>query len=452
MSHPAIRVESLSKHYRVGARQQGYKTLRESLAEACTAPLRRLRAGVQGPKSKVQGGEDGARMQGEDFWALKDVSFEVQPGEVVGIIGRNGAGKSTLLKILSRITEPTSGKIELRGRVGSLLEVGTGFHPELTGRENIYMNGSILGMSQREIQRKFDEIVEFSGIEDFLDTPVKRYSSGMYVRLAFSVAAHLEPEILLVDEVLAVGDAEFQKKCLGKMDEVAHHGRTVFFVSHNMPAVRSLTQKCIYLSNGQLVTYGPTGDVISDYLDAALRMRVSGEQSVNYYRRETNKHTPVRFKSVWLDDESDIGDSLPVRSLGDDLTINVELESARDFETACLSLVLQRNHEQRALTLFSHDADFPIRLHRGRQVIACKIKQAPLSPGRYTVCVGINETANTMAWDVLIDFPLFDICMPALDSGELSWPTRPWGAIHWRHVEWQESTSRSAPSPFFFMQ
>jgi lipopolysaccharide transport system ATP-binding protein len=205
-------------------------------------------------------------LQGEDFWALKDVSFDVQPGEVVGIIGRNGAGKSTLLKILSRITEPTSGRVELRGRVGSLLEVGTGFHPELSGRENIYMNGSVLGMSHREIQRKFDEIVEFSGIEDFLDTPVKRYSSGMYVRLAFAVAAHLEPEILIVDEVLAVGDAQFQSKCLGAMKDVASHGRTVLFVSHNLAALQRICRTAILLRSGLLAEIGDIGCITRQYL------------------------------------------------------------------------------------------------------------------------------------------------------------------------------------------
>src|SRR5438445_11177409 len=223
---PAIVVENLIKSYRIGQRERGYRTFREAMVDAAKAPFRRLR----------QLGSD--ETNGDDtFWALKDVSFEVQPGEVVGIIGRNGAGKSTLLKILSQIVEPTSGYAEVRGRMGSLLEVGTGFHPELTGRENIYLNGSILGMANREINKKFDEIVAFSEIEKFLDTPVKRYSSGMYVRLAFAVAAHLEPEILVVDEVLAVGDASFQKKCLGKMQEIGRRGQTVLFVSHNMQAV-----------------------------------------------------------------------------------------------------------------------------------------------------------------------------------------------------------------------
>src|SRR5579864_6258657 len=247
---PSIRIDNLGKKYRVDhiSPRGKYRTLVETLSHAAGAPLRRLR------------GQAPARS--EEFWALKEVSFEVQPGEVVGIIGRNGAGKSTLLKILSRITEPTAGRIRLRGRVASLLEVGTGFHPELTGRENIYLNGAILGMSRAEIKSKFDEIVAFAETEKFLDTPVKRYSSGMYVRLAFAVAAYLEPEILVVDEVLAVGDADFQKKCLGKMENVARqHGRTVLFVSHNMAAVRSLCRAGFLLEQGRLSFVGGVDEV-----------------------------------------------------------------------------------------------------------------------------------------------------------------------------------------------
>jgi lipopolysaccharide transport system ATP-binding protein len=243
---PIVRVEGLSKRYRLGARA-GHDTLRDSLVGALKSPLRR------------------GRRAGETLWALRDVSFEVAPGEVVGIVGRNGAGKSTLLKILSRITEPTSGRVELYGRIGSLLEVGTGFHPELTGRENIFLNGAILGMRRREIAAKFDEIVAFAEIERFIDTPVKRYSSGMYTRLAFAVAAHLEPEILLVDEVLAVGDAAFQKKCLGKMGEVAREGRTVLFVSHNMTAVNQLCSRAVLLAGGRLALEGPTPEVVAEY-------------------------------------------------------------------------------------------------------------------------------------------------------------------------------------------
>jgi homopolymeric O-antigen transport system ATP-binding protein len=258
---PIVRVEKLSKQYLIGARETSYGTLRESIVDAVRAPFARLR------------GRNG-KQTSETIWALKNVSFEVAPGEVVGVIGRNGAGKSTLLKVLSRITEPTTGRVDLYGRVASLLEVGTGFHPELTGRENIYLNGAILGMRKAEIERKFDEIVAFAELEKFLDTPVKRYSSGMYMRLAFAVSSHLEPEILIVDEVLAVGDAAFQKKCLGKLDEVAKAGRTVLFVSHNMLAVQSLCTRVVWLDQGEILDQGPARQVVSKYLKTALVARV----------------------------------------------------------------------------------------------------------------------------------------------------------------------------------
>lgn len=258
MSDVAISVDSLSKSYKIGLRERHGRSFREAFTDTVLSPVRRL-------KSIASGGH-GANSADDTFWALKNVSFEVKRGDVVGIIGRNGAGKSTLLKILSRITEPTAGEIRLRGRVASLLEVGTGFHPELTGRENIYLNGAILGMKRAEITRKFDEIVDFAEIEKFLDTPVKRYSSGMYVRLAFAVAAHLEPEILIVDEVLAVGDAEFQNKCLGKMQEVSKgQGRTVLFVSHNMSAVHALCSSAIVLRRGEMAAHGEVADAISYY-------------------------------------------------------------------------------------------------------------------------------------------------------------------------------------------
>jgi len=263
MSDVAIRCEGIGKQYRIGA-WQSYKTLREALVEAASAPLRRL-------SSLSRNGRNKSTLRSEAFvWALQDVSFEVRPGEVLGIIGRNGAGKSTLLKVLSRITEPTVGHAEVHGRVGSLLEVGTGFHPELTGRENVYLNGAILGMRKAEIARKFDEIVAFAEVEKFIDTPVKRYSSGMYARLAFAVAAHLETEILLVDEVLAVGDIQFQQKCLGKMEDVSRKGRTVLFVSHNMAAMRSLCSRVVYLGNGRVKVEGETNSVIDAYSIEAM--------------------------------------------------------------------------------------------------------------------------------------------------------------------------------------
>ena len=269
MSTPIIRADRVAKEYVLGGPARRTNSLREAMTETARGLLR--------PRT---------RTPAPRFWALDDVSFDVAPGEVLGIIGRNGAGKSTLLKVLSRITEPTRGRIELRGRAASLLEVGTGFHPELTGRENVFLNGTILGMRKKEVERKFDEIVEFAEVAQFIDTPVKRYSSGMYVRLAFAVAAHLEPEILVVDEVLAVGDAEFQKKCLGKMGDVAHQGRTVLFVSHNMAAMRALCPRSLYLRKGKVAFDGPTERAVAMYLAEATG---SGDAKTWSYRKRGAK-------------------------------------------------------------------------------------------------------------------------------------------------------------------
>jgi lipopolysaccharide transport system ATP-binding protein len=260
MSNLAIQILGLSKRYQIGIRER-YPTLREALIRAASASLRAARSWASGRNHDPGPGW---------IWALRDVDLEVNHGEILGVIGRNGAGKSTLLKVLTGITEPTNGYADIYGRVGSLLEVGTGFHMELTGRENVFMNGMLLGMNRREIRRKFDEIVAFSGVEEFLDTPVKRYSSGMFMRLAFSVAAHLDPEILLVDEVLAVGDAAFQKKCLGKMGDVAGEGRTVLFVSHNMSAIQTICQKTVWFDGGRVKEYGPTPEVVHRYLESAV--------------------------------------------------------------------------------------------------------------------------------------------------------------------------------------
>lgn len=277
---PIISVENVSKKYRIGT-QEPYLSLRDSIVQAFHSGIKKE------PKS--------------DFWALKDISFDISPGESLGIIGRNGAGKSTLLKILSQITPPTTGKITMRGRVASLLEVGTGFNPELTGRENVYLNGAILGMSRAEIKRKFDEIVAFSGVEKFLDTPVKRYSSGMYVRLAFSVAAHLEPEVLIVDEVLAVGDTEFQKKCLDKMEQVTREdGRTILFVSHNLLTVQSLCKKVILLESGKITKIGEPAEVIDTYVNAKAKLKETPTKGVVHLLDQGHNPGDVRFTSVKL--------------------------------------------------------------------------------------------------------------------------------------------------------
>src|SRR3990167_6355368 len=300
MSDIAIRVEGLGKLYRIGKRER-YYTLRDSLAQSLVAPFRRLfqtgdgrqttaASSVLGPRSSVNG-------RATTIWALRDVSFEIKQGEVVGVIGRNGAGKSTLLKILSRITEPTEGYAEIHGRVGSLLEVGTGFHPELTGRENIYLNGAILGMKKREIERKFDEIVAFAEVEKFVDTPVKHYSSGMYLRLAFSVAAHLQPEILLVDEVLAVGDVEFQKKCMGRVEKIADEGKTVVVVSHNMSTVKALCSQAILLESGTIKVVGTVDAVVAEYLSAKVD---AAEKVLSDHDHDVGGGSAIRVKRIRL--------------------------------------------------------------------------------------------------------------------------------------------------------
>jgi lipopolysaccharide transport system ATP-binding protein len=302
---PIIKVENLSKQYVLGGEQKQYSTLRESLVETAQKPFKAFKRGQDSKKN--------------DFWALNDINFEVMPGEVVGIIGRNGAGKSTLLKILSRITEPTTGQIELYGRIGSLLEVGTGFHPELTGRENIYLNGAILGMRQTEIAKKFDEIVDFAEVENFLDTPVKRYSSGMYTRLAFAVAANLEPEVLIVDEVLAVGDAEFQKKCLGKMKSVSDKdGRTVIFVSHNMAAVKSICRRGILLKNGALTFDGDSISAVDFYMQGGSDLSSFREWTAN--NMPGNDNVKIRRAAVYAQGK-EIGD--PILT-SDDLVFEIE--------------------------------------------------------------------------------------------------------------------------------
>ena len=364
MNYVAIRTENLSKQYRIGVRKR-HDTLRDQL----TGGLKSLffRNGA-------------ARERDDTFWALKDVSVEIKKGEVVGIIGRNGAGKSTLLLILSRITEPSAGFAEIRGRVGSLLEVGTGFHGELSGRENIYLNGAILGMRKAEIDRKFDEMVDFSGIEKFIDTPVKHYSSGMYVRLAFAVAAHLEPEILIVDEVLSVGDAAFQKKCLGKMEDVAKGGRTVLFVSHNMAAIQAFCSKCYLLSSGQLLAEGPPRSVVEQYLaEVSFVPPVPLEQRTD---RQGSGEIQLSHVSI-LDGE---GRSIDPALTGQDIDIVISYRSPanRPISRLDVHVTFYTTLGQFMFTCSSEASSghsFEGLVPNGE--VVCHIPELPLAPGRY---------------------------------------------------------------------
>jgi lipopolysaccharide transport system ATP-binding protein len=325
---PIIKVENLSKQYRIGVRQEAHTTLREALGNTLRSPLNLLRRDSQRGDNTI--------------WALKDVSFEIMPGEVVGVIGRNGAGKSTLLKILSRITEPTTGQVDIYGRVKGLLEVGTGFHPELTGRENIYLNGAILGMKRDEIELRFDDIVAFAEVEKFLDTPVKRYSSGMYMRLAFAVAAHLEPEILLVDEVLAVGDAAFQKKCLGKMGEVARRGRTVVFVSHNIGAIKRLCSECILLENGSVRVAGKASVIVKEYLSLFER---------NYH--PTTIVADGADCDVYLHVLDKNGNPTRKWQYGEELTVQVDIMAGTELRNPAIDIACYTSDRTRLFALQS---------------------------------------------------------------------------------------------------
>jgi lipopolysaccharide transport system ATP-binding protein len=372
MDDIAIRVEGIGKKYRIGKIEK-YKTLRDSIASAIGAPFQRARKLFQG-----EWGGDAEPDQA--FWALEDISFEVKQGEVIGVIGGNGAGKSTLLKILSRIAEPTVGFAEIHGRVGSLLEVGTGFHPELTGRENTYLNGAILGMKQADIERKFDEIVAFSEVEKFIDTPVKHYSSGMYLRLAFSVAAHLEPEILLIDEVLAVGDAGFQKKCLGKMGSVAKEGRTVLFVSHNLGAITQLCGRVVQLEKGRLKRVGPSFEVVNTYLASLFGTEVKSSWSMESSQPNDSE---VRFTSARL--LSSDGQPRSVVTFNDSLVVEIAYDVKVPIRD--LSVTFHVYDSMNNIVFESIDTDMPEWRGRvrdpGRYHATATIPPCLLRPGRY---------------------------------------------------------------------
>lgn len=365
MTQPAIRAEGLGKRYRIGERER-YRALRDTLVEAVRAPLRWRE-----------------RAADNTIWALRDVSLHVDQGEVLGVIGHNGAGKSTLLKILSRITEPTEGRAEVRGRVGSLLEVGTGFHPELTGRENTFLNGAILGMRRSEIARRFDAIVAFAEVERFIDTPVKRYSSGMYLRLAFAVAAHLEPEILLVDEVLAVGDAAFQRKCLGRMSDVAREGRTVLFVSHNLPSIEKLCQRVVVVDGGRVVVEGDPATCIATYLGARMEPKASFELAA--VPRLDPRLTPV-FTSLDLQDGH--GNSVSAVGCGEPLELHIGYSAPRDITNPSFGIIVANGM---GTPLFFLQTRTQLGLWERaprRGSLVCRLDEVPLVPGDYLLTVG----------------------------------------------------------------
>lgn len=364
---PAIEIDNVSKSYVIGEAREGYRSLRDDLAALVSTSRRRSRA------------------LRREFWALKDVSFDVPQGAAIGIVGRNGAGKSTLLKVLSQITPPTAGRVTMRGRVASLLEVGTGFHAELTGRENIYLNGAILGMTRREIAQRFDAIVDFAEVSKFLDTPVKRYSSGMYVRLAFAVAAHLEPEILIVDEVLAVGDSGFQKKCLGKMGQVAETGRTVLFVSHNLGAVKNLCTHAVHLDQGRVRSTGSPDAVIREYLDG-----LAGEAAdISLADRDDRVgNGAVRLSSVQLRDAFER--AVPAVQSGDAFNLDFEYIAAKPLDDMAIAWNLRDELGQPLFRASSFDTNDEHRPFPPSGIVRCHVPRLPLVPGRYHATVEIR--------------------------------------------------------------
>ncbi len=417
MGDLALRVHDLGKQYRIGGRAAGYRTLRDSLTQGARSLLRR----------------DGA-LRPERIWALRDVSFDVEQGQVLGVIGRNGAGKSTLLKILSRVTEPSEGWAEVRGRVGSLLEVGTGFHPELTGRENIYLNGAILGMHRAEIDSKFDEIVAFSEVETFLDTPVKHYSSGMYLRLAFAVAAHLEPDILVVDEVLAVGDAEFQRKCLGKMSDVARQGRTVLFVSHNMSAILRLTQETLLIEAGRLALRAPSAQVVDAYLGSGQ----SQDGQRMWDGAGSGAESPFEPVALRVMDGAGRVTGQILSTAG--CTVEFEYRLRSPLSGLRTGIYLNTSRGEPVFTSF--DTDDPAMFERwtsrpaGRYVSRCRIPGRLLNEGRYTL--GVNASSFRIRSYFTDEFALTFVVDGAGSPGS-HWPESRGGtvrpALAWDVVE-----------------
>jgi len=416
---PIIKVEDVSKVYRIG-KAENYHTLRDKIAQALVAPVSRISSMVSG-----NGARNATRTE---VSVLSGISFEVMPGEVVGLVGRNGAGKSTLLKILSRITDPTRGRIELYGRVGSLLEVGTGFHQELTGRENIFLSGAILGMRRNEIARKFDEIVEFAEIEQFIDTPVKRYSSGMYVRLAFAVAAHLEPEILLIDEVLAVGDAAFQKRCLGKMGDVARAGRTIVFVSHNMAAIQSLCGSCLFIDGGKLEAKGDPGEIVARYLAANAKPKPS--HCLERHPGRTRYSIPAMKSIELLSENGGPGDSVP---MGSSLTIKVRFDCDGKALSPVLIVMLKSAHQSPVFAVSNkYNRQFLFEERMSSGTVTCEIERLPLMPGTYYMDLyfgseliwNIDEIRDAASFEVIPADVFGGGTLPPASAGPVFWHAR----------------------------
>lgn len=420
-----IQISDLSKIYRLG--EIGTGTISRDIERWYKMKIK----GQEDPYLKIGEINERSKKGSSDIvYSLRNINFEVQKGEAVGIIGKNGAGKSTLLKILSRVTSPTTGEIKIKGRVASLLEVGTGFHPELTGRENIYLNGAILGMRKNEISYKLDEIIDFSGVERYIDTPVKRYSSGMYVRLAFAVAAHLESEILIVDEVLAVGDAEFQKKCLGKMSEVSKgEGRTVLFVSHNMAAVQTLCTSGILLDNGTIIKEGTSNEVVQFYFSMGI---INNERpSIDKYRNRDISNSSVFINDIYVKNYSN---EIPTIQINNKPTIIIKITAKQNVKNANISIGFYNSEGIKTDLAFSLDDHFCLNIEEGLHEIEFLQESFFLSPGRYSIGIGINQSINTQAWDVITYYPIFEI---ENHNNIVNWDSRPWAIHHSQNNSWK---------------
>jgi lipopolysaccharide transport system ATP-binding protein len=424
MPKTVITVEDLSKSFLVGhesSKPELYKSLRDVIAREARNFVRNASDMLHG-RQIVQGDEI------EEFWALRDVSFEVKQGEILGIIGSNGAGKSTLLKILSRVTEPTRGRVRIKGRVASLLEVGTGFHPELSGRENIFLNGAILGMTRAEIRRKFDEIVAFAGVDKFIDTPTKRYSSGMYVRLAFAVAAHLEPDILVVDEVLAVGDAEFQKKCLGRMDEVSRReGRTVLMVSHNQAAISQLADRALLLDSGRVALDGSVSDVLSTYTKAAM---------APIYVRPPEKYSRTpHLKRV----EVLSSDPAGVHRFGEPLEIKFFIRHDEPMSRGCLSFQIINQDQQATVHAFAYHPDVRFGSTRGESTLVCRFPSLQLNVGQFSLRAFLTEAPGGKVYETIGGICVFEVVRT---DKEVFWGWRPEACVYHEKYAWTTTDNR----------